>query len=388
MRSFAELIAAEEARDPVDIPVPQPVLRSLEEAASVLLIGHIGPDGDCAGAALALAHGLEAMGKRVDVCIDDVISGFLRRIDTGGRIRSAAELEGGAWDVAVLVDVADHDRVGDANERLLPAVGSLVIIDHHRVEVERDGFAVPEHVELITWVDASFPAASLMVAATLARWRQRLGAVNLAELYTPALAGFATDIGFGRFARIDSEHLRYFKHMLIEGGVSLEALLEQLRFRVPQSVWDLAVNGVLPSQSEVQGAEIDTLRQLEARGVLVEEQVIDGLAVVVVPRPLLDALVVLGQVEESDLVDRDVLYALKKERMSRLREAGASMTVLLTEGQSGRVWVSIRSRDGAARELAEHLGGGGHDRAAGASLQNTAIDEVRDRVIIWVRSRG
>jgi nanoRNase/pAp phosphatase (c-di-AMP/oligoRNAs hydrolase) len=227
-----------------------------------------------------------------------------------------------------------------------------------------------------------------MVSAILARWRERMGAVDLAELYRPALAGFATDTGFGRFAPVESSQLRYFKHMLVESGVSLEALLEQLRFRVPQSVWDLAVNGVLPSESEERGPEIDALRQLEVRGVLVEEQATDGMAIVAVPRELLSALVALGRVEESSLVDRDVLYALKKERMTRLREAGASVTVLLTEGDSGRVWVSVRSRDGSARELAEHLGGGGHDRAAGASLQCTSLDEARDRVIAWLRSRG
>lgn len=369
------------------IAVPSSVLDLLEAARRVLLIGHVGPDGDCVGATLSLARGLEALGKHVDVCVDDILSGFLRRIDTSDRIRRAADLVGGGWDAAALVDVAEGSRIGQVNERLLPGVNALAIVDHHHVTVERAGFPLAPEALLATWIDSAFPAASLMVEAILARWRARTRSVPAAELHAPALAGFATDTGFGRFDNADAEHLGYFKHMLEEAGVSVEALLERLRFRVPQPVWDIAVNGLLPSSSELDGPEIEALRQLEARGVLVEEQIRDGLALVLVPRALLDALVALGRIQEPELVDRDVLYALKKERMSRLREAGATMTVLLAESADQRVWVSIRAPDSAARELAEFLGGGGHDRAAGATLGGCTVDAARDRVLGWVASR-
>ena len=384
---FAETIATVTARDPVEIPVPDAVLDVFEASERVLLVGHVGPDGDCVGAALSLARGLAATGQHADVCVDDVISGFLRRIDDLDQLRSAAALAGGHWDTAVLVDVADPERIGDARH-LLRDVATLVVIDHHRVEASRAGFPIAPGADFLAWIDPAFPAASLMAAAILARLRGRIAEVDGFELYGPALAGFATDTGLGRFGTVGEVELGYFKHMLVAAGLPLEQLIERLRFRVPQSVWDLTVNGGLPSESGLEGPEADDLRALERRGLLVEERLIDGAAVVTVPRELLDALVALGRREQPALNDRDVLYALKRERMNRLRDEGAAMTVLLTQGESGRVWVSVRSRDGAARALAEYLGGGGHDSAAGASLRGVTLAAAEERVVTWIRARA
>ena len=62
------------------------------------------------------------------------------------------------------------------------------------------------------------------------------------------------------------------------------------------------------------------------------------------------------------------------------------LALLFRELASGRVKVSFRSVSGVdVAQLAESFGGGGHRRAAGASLSGT-LAEVQERVLEAARS--
>ena len=47
------------------------LLRALDEACDILIIGHVSPDGDCIGSMLALDAVLAGRGKRVSLCLQD-----------------------------------------------------------------------------------------------------------------------------------------------------------------------------------------------------------------------------------------------------------------------------------------------------------------------------
>ena len=53
------------------------VLSAIETAGSVLLFGHISPDGDTLGSVLALKHRLERMGKHVQAMVDGFVPSYL-----------------------------------------------------------------------------------------------------------------------------------------------------------------------------------------------------------------------------------------------------------------------------------------------------------------------
>ena len=47
------------------------LLRALDSAGRVLILGHISPDGDCVGSMLALGAILKKRGKTVSLCLQD-----------------------------------------------------------------------------------------------------------------------------------------------------------------------------------------------------------------------------------------------------------------------------------------------------------------------------
>lgn len=64
-----------------------------------------------------------------------------------------------------------------------------------------------------------------------------------------------------------------------------------------------------------------------------------------------------------------------------MKVRGAQVGVLLTDGGTGEVRVSLRSRPGTdVLGVAERFGGGGHRYAAGATLRES-LDEAESRVL-------
>jgi phosphoesterase RecJ-like protein len=94
-----------------------------------LLATHINPDGDAIGSLGALALVLEGMGKQVVAYCRDEVPSFLRFLPYSDRIvREVSKPE--LFEVAVLLDCGDRDRVGEAVE-VLQQVQKIIHIDHH-----------------------------------------------------------------------------------------------------------------------------------------------------------------------------------------------------------------------------------------------------------------
>ena len=106
------------------------LLRALDSAGRVLILGHISPDGDCVGSMLALGAILKKRGKTVSLCLQDPVPANLRFLPGADRILPPGQLEGERFDLGVAVDCADEGRMGEAARlfRLCPATAQ---IDHH-----------------------------------------------------------------------------------------------------------------------------------------------------------------------------------------------------------------------------------------------------------------
>ena len=102
----------------------------IREADSVLVFLHVAPDGDCIGSTLAAVHALRQAGKRcIAVQVDPIprIYHFLPGWDT--LFVPWQEVEG-EWDLALVLDCGDLERVGNA----LPVVKKakrVLNVDHH-----------------------------------------------------------------------------------------------------------------------------------------------------------------------------------------------------------------------------------------------------------------
>ena len=104
-------------------------IRSLIESAdSVVIMAHKCPDGDAIGSALALYNALLGMYKKVDIIIEDVprIFNFLPNID---KIKENADCE--EYDLAIVVDCATFERVGQFENHYFENAKFTLNIDHH-----------------------------------------------------------------------------------------------------------------------------------------------------------------------------------------------------------------------------------------------------------------
>lgn len=118
------------------------ILNAIKAADTVLVVGHIRPDGDCVGAALAVRHICEKLGKTADaVCDADKPSAyaFLPEYEYFCAPRYKK------YDLFIAVDCATESRLGEYRAQLQSAKNSICI-DHHPTNVGycKYNYIVPE----------------------------------------------------------------------------------------------------------------------------------------------------------------------------------------------------------------------------------------------------
>ncbi|MBI1946672.1 MAG: hypothetical protein HYS27_13320 [Deltaproteobacteria bacterium] len=383
------------SKDPATLPVPQAILDAVAKADTVLLIGHVGPDGDCVGTTLTMQRALEKLGKRCEVCIDDDLAGSLRNLDVDKRVRRARDLGGKRWDLALVMDVGVPDRIGGALG-LLQQAGEVAVVDHHVVTPKREHFALRDGVPFHAWVEQDWPCAALQAMAIVGKQRAGMEAAHAdwASVLLPSLAGFCTDTGFGRYEGLDKEKFRFFKHSLKDlAKLEVDDVKRALDYRLPVRVTD-AINGTSTAGAPAVPQPMKaTLEQLAASHHGVCSTVLQkgpqggGLGVLTVSDAFVQSVLELGRLDDKALVEMDVTNVLKFGRVGDMKKQGAEITAFLIE-KGGAVFASLRGPGDTALALATHLGGGGHGQAAGARIPGATLEEVQRKIEAWARANG
>ncbi|MDF2630762.1 MAG: exopolyphosphatase-related protein [Symbiobacteriaceae bacterium] len=312
------------------------VARLIHEAESALVFCHVSPDGDCIGSTLGMVHALKQMGKRAAaVKVDPIprIYGFMPGVDS--LYLPWDEVEG-EWDLALILDCGDLERVGAA----LPIVKKArrsVNVDHH---ITNTGFG-DDH-----YLDFTAAATGELVYMIL----RELGATIDVDVATCLYGAIAADTGGFKY---DNSAPRTFRIAadLVEAGAR--------PYEVASSIWE---NETMPRLALLSQA-LATL-QVDPGG---------QVAWISVTREML-ARTGAGEDDVEGLVN----YARKV--------TGVEVGLLFREAPDGKVRVGLRSRrmvDVGA--IAKGFGGGGHARAAGCGLA-TDIEDARSRVLSAVRA--
>ena len=306
----------------------------------VCLTTHVNPDGDGLGSEAGLAHLLKARG--VDVVITNPTAtpprfGFLFEDLPGVDKTGEAVKELRRADRIVVLDIADLGRLGMLGETVRTRGVPVACIDHHA----SDG-TLPDGPRL---VDPAAAATGELVydLARVAGWALEPPAAR--ALYVALL----TDTGGFRFSNTSPRTLQVAAHLL-QHGLDPEQVYTQVYASVPEGGVRLLAEA------------LDTLAV----------EVPPGLAWVTVPPGALERHGVT-----SDELDGVVEFARSI--------AGVRLALLFREIAGGRIKVSFRSvGDVDVMELAQQFGGGGHRKAAGASLAG-ALADVQDRVLAEAR---
>jgi len=329
---------------PNGVSIPPERARAAEQVAAVLVPGrrvalttHVNADGDGVGSEVALWHLLTARGLNAAIANPTPIPERFHFLVPAGADRSeraAREIE--AADVVVVLDISELSRLGDL-ARAITQSHVVACIDHHVSQG-----SLPAGPRLVA-PEAAATAELVFDFASTVGWP--LSAEAARALYV----GILTDTGAFRFANTTPRVLRV-AGALLERGVNPESIYE--------SVYASAPEGRVRLMVEV----LETL--------VVERE--RGLAWVTVPP---DAL--RRHHATADDLDGIVEYPRSI--------AGVRLALLFRQLANGRVKVSFRSLgDVDVAELAHRFGGGGHRKAAGASLDGT-LAAAQEQVLAAAR---
>ena len=326
------------------VSIPPERVRAAEAVAAVLAPGrrvalttHVNADGDGVGSEVALWHLLNARGVSASIANPTPIPERFHFLVPGGADhseRATREIE--SADVVMVLDISDLSRLGDL-ARAVTQSPAVACIDHHV-----SGGSLPGGPRLVA-PEAAATAELVFDFANALEWPLSPEAAR--ALYV----GLLTDTGAFRFANTTPRALRV-AGALLEHGVDPESIYA--------SVYASAPEGRVRLMTEV----LETL--------VVEPE--HGLAWVTVPP---DALRRHGAT--ADDLDGIVEYPRSI--------AGVQLALLFRNLANGKVKVSFRSVGNVdVAELAGRFGGGGHRKAAGASLEGT-LAEVQGRVLAAAR---
>jgi phosphoesterase RecJ-like protein len=317
--------------------VPDIVVDRLRGARRVLAVSHENPDADTLGAALAVVQLVEALGGAADaVCTDPAppIYDFLPGVE---RVRTDPD-PAAAYDLLVILDCGSLDRVGDVGVRHAELFGRLprMIIDHHASN--GDGGASD-------WIDPAAAATCEMVALLAARLGVDPASGDRA-IATNLMAGIVMDTATFAHPNATPRTL-LVASWLVAAGAPLSDISRRLYRAKPNA------------QLRLFGRILDRLESAD------------------------DGRIVWSSVTDADYAETGAQRAHSEGLIDLLSQAeDAEVAILFKEAGPKETRISVRTRPGGvdATVLTGRFGGGGHARAAGATIQ-AALAEARPPVL-------
>ncbi|HEX8939249.1 MAG TPA: DHH family phosphoesterase [Candidatus Limnocylindrales bacterium] len=310
--------------------VPAAVVEAISAGRRALTVCHEHPEADALGSALAMALLVEAHGgTATPVCADPVpaMYAFLPGMD---RFRTApdASLD---YDLIVVGDCGELDRVGPVLAEHAELFGRVPIVnvDHH---VSNTGFGV------VSWVDAEAAATCEMATLLAARLGVPLTAAD-GTLAAALMAGLVMDTATFQHPNATPRTL-LVAAALREAGAPLSEISRRLYRSKPNA--QLALFGRV-------------LARLESSA---------------------DGRVVSSTLEAADLAATGTGDEHSEGLIDLLSQSETAEVAVLFKEQAGGTRLSIRTRPGGvdATVLAGRYGGGGHARAAGATVQLPLVE--------------
>ena len=300
----------------------------LKENDDIAIITHIMPDGDALGSSLALMHALCNLGKRAFVCDRDEVPGYLRMLPGWETVVGPDALPYPPQAV-ISVDCADESRMGTAGALMQGDIAKAVI-DHHETN----------HTDVVpALVDGEEAASGVLVLDVI----RELGAEITSEIALCLYVAISTDTGNFSFSNTTPEALSSVAACL-KAGVDVSDMSFQL-FRMKSQ-----------GRTKLLGRALNGIEYLE------------------------DGQIALLRLKRSDFAECGAMDSDTEGIVNfGIDTAGAEVAILAVE-RAGSTKFSLRTRERVnAAQVASAMGGGGHARAAGVTLQlplNEAVEQV------------
>ena len=317
--------------------VPEESAAAIRSARHALVATHENPDADTLGAAFGIGVIVEHHGGRATLISTDPVPPLYDFLAGMDRFRQDPD-PNGDFDLLVVCDCGSLDRLGGVRDRHRALFDRLprVLVDHHASNT--DGRAGD-------WVDPTAAATCEMVTLLAARLGVPLDAAGGA-MAAGLMAGIVMDTS--TFAHPNSTpRTLAVSAALVAAGAPLSEISRRLYRSKPDA------------QLRLFGRVLDRL-EVSAGG-----------------------LVIHSSLTDADLAATGTLGSHSEGLIDLLAQSEtAEVAILFKEAGPASTRISVRTKPGGvdATVLTGTFGGGGHARAAGATV-DAALADARARVL-------
>jgi phosphoesterase RecJ-like protein len=304
-----------------NVKVLSRIIQAIRKNSSFFIAGHVKPDGDTVGCAIALSSLLRRLGKRAHAYTREAVPDYLKFLPGANKITLADKVRK-KFDCAIILECSDLGRMG--NLITLDQADTVINIDHH---------AVFNNFGDINYIDSSASSSAEQVYYLFRQMKMPFTLKEAEALYV----GLVTDTGKFQQANTTPDALRMAAGLL-EAGV------------VPAMIYDR-----LYASYRLNGLRLlgDVLAGMQLA--------FEGKVAYVKVTKAMYAATATGANDTEGIIN----YTLSMPQVL----VGA---MLRETDEPGAVKVSFRSRGNCdVNRIAHHFGGGGHKKAAGCTLKGS-----------------
>lgn len=304
------------------------LIKHIQNASYILVAGHVSPDGDAIGACVAMGHMLEKMGKEYSILLEKIDEGYDYLLKHVNVLEETPEKE---CDLFIALDCGDIDRLGDFKAAHDKANISWNI-DHH---ISNTGYSKYNHV------DYNASSASEIVFGIFETSEIKLDSRIAEAIYTGIIydtAAFKHSNTTWKTLAIASE--------LLKQSFDFSSIIQRMFYA--QSLLSM----------QLQGAAIRNMESYYDNALMISSLSLEEIK------------------QYSDEVEDTggIVNVLKNIKDSKV-------ALFLYEKSDGEIKISMRSEDPYdICAVAKKFGGGGHKKAAGATIHST-LQEAKDQII-------
>lgn len=303
------------------------ILEEIEKAEKIVILTHENPDGDAMGTSLALYNALKQIGKNPDIIIPDYPRNF-KFLPGVGEIKKESDVE--KYDLAISVDCATIKMLN----------GFVSYFENAKVKVSIDHHSTNTMFGDINYVSPDAPACAQILLVVLEYFKIEI----THEIGTCILTGIITDTGGFKYPGVTAETFEFIAGLLNK-GINVSKIYRKVLQTRTMSNFELGRIAANRLEFFEDGKIAYTYITLEdVKRVNAES----------------------GDQEGIVETGRDI--------------EGVEVSVFIRETEKG-CKISMRSNEYVnVSDVCLLLGGGGHIRAAGASMQCT-VEQAKEKVL-------
>ena len=307
-------------------------LKLIKTNKKFLIVSHVSPEGDAIGSSIALALGLEKMGKSVYVLNRDPVPDILKFLPSAKIV--TRKIPSGKFDVMFIVDCPNMERTGLKNLR----AKITVTIDHHLLLSQ----VIPK--QSLNLIDPKASATGELVYKLLHSLRVPIDKAIATNLYTAIL----TDTGGFRYSNTTPESLKIASRLVAAGA----------------DPWEI-------TKEVYENFSFNRLRLVSLCLPTIEKK--GKITSITVTRNMFKKT-------KTSIEDAENIVDFPRQIK------GSEVALLFREDRRNLYKISLRSKGKVnVAKIAKTFGGGGHANAAGCKLTGS-LREIKEKIFKAVKS--